>query len=279
MRTERPPRREGMILLNVLVIIAIAAATVAVMIASGDIELQRSIRLHDAAQAQAYARAGELSAVTALRRDALIAPESDYYREPWAAIGQTSIAVPGGRFALAITDEQARFNINSLVAADAVTASRFMRVARYAGLNPGAVAQIAAIVAALGPLRDEGVLRTAGVAPEDLDRLRPLIAFLPPAEKLNLNTASVALITALVDDPQSARTLVERRERNGRLTEADLADAGLAGLGGFTSDHFLLTTTVRVGEVTQTTRSRLTRSLGPTKEPQVKVTGRRRTAE
>lgn len=279
MRTEGAPRREGMILLNVLVIIAIAAAAVTVMIASSDIELQRSIRLHDAAQAQAYARAGELSAVTALRRDATIAPESDNYGEPWAAISQTSIALPDGRFALAIADEQARFNINSLVTDDATTASRFMRLAQYAGVGPAAVAQIGAIVGTLGPLRDEGVLRTAGVAPEDLDRLRPLIAFLPPGAKLNVNTASVALIDALLDDPRGARTLIEHRESNGRLTEADVAAAGLAGLGGLTSDHFLLTTTVRVGEVTQTTRSRLTRSLDRVTGPAVIITGRRRTGD
>lgn len=271
-------RREGMILLNVLVIIAIAAATVAVMIASSDIELQRSIRLNDAAQAQAYAKAGELSAITALRRDALTAPDSDDEREPWAAIGQTSIAVPGGRFALAIADEQARFNINSLVAGDAVPASQFAQLAAGAGLSPGAEAQIAGVVAAVGPLRDEGLLRTAGVAPVDLDRLRPLIAFLPPAAKLNLNTASVDVIDALVDDPQRVRALIELRRLNGRLSEADVANAGLTGLGGFTSDHFLLTTTVRVGDVTQTTRSRLVRSVGPL-GPQVAVTARRRTAE
>lgn len=293
MRVRRGRDRDGMILLNVLVIVAIAAATVAVMIASGDIQLQRTIRLHDASQAQAYARAGELSAITALRRDGLTAPGSDFIGEPWSAIGQTAIAIPGGRFALSIADEQARFNVNALTTGDAIAVSRFARVARSAGLSEETVTQIATVVDALGPLRDEGVLTTAGVAPGDLARLRPLIVFLPPDAELNLNTVDGALLGALVDDPRLLRPLLEQRARNGLLTEADVAAAGLTGLGGYTSNHFLLTTVVRVGDVTQTTRSRLTRTLdlaapaaggspvggAQVVGSQVAVTARRRTAD
>ena len=99
MRLGRRRAREGMILLNVLVIVAIAAAAVAVMIAAQDIEVQRTIRLRDASQAQAYSRAGELSAVVALRRDGVSAPTLDAYSEPCAAIAQRPIAIPNGRFA------------------------------------------------------------------------------------------------------------------------------------------------------------------------------------
>ena len=66
----RRPDREGMILLNVLLILAVASVAVLVMVTSQDIEVQRSTRRRDAAQAGAYARAGELSAITGLRRDA-----------------------------------------------------------------------------------------------------------------------------------------------------------------------------------------------------------------
>ena len=90
--------REGMILLNVLLVMAVASVAVLVMIVAQDIQVQRGTRLRDAAQASAYARAGELSAVTVLRRDALTAAASDNLTEPWAQIGQEAIAVPGGRF-------------------------------------------------------------------------------------------------------------------------------------------------------------------------------------
>ena len=104
-----------MILLNVLILVAIAAAAVTVMIASEDNEVRRTTHFKDAAQARALSLAGELSAIVALRRDLLQAPLADDYTEPWAAIAQKPVAVPQGRFALAISDEQARFNINSLV--------------------------------------------------------------------------------------------------------------------------------------------------------------------
>jgi general secretion pathway protein K len=45
-------RREGMILLNVLLVMAVASVAVLIMIAAQDLEVQRSTRLRDAAQAQ-----------------------------------------------------------------------------------------------------------------------------------------------------------------------------------------------------------------------------------
>lgn len=134
MMRRRPRRadRQGMILLNVLIVVAIAAAAVTVMIVAQDIEVRRSIRLHDAAQAQAYGRAGELSAIVALRRDALTAPTIDTMSEPWAQIGQQAIAIPGGEFALSIVDEQARFNVNAVTQGDAISAFAFLNIGEAA---------------------------------------------------------------------------------------------------------------------------------------------------
>lgn len=275
-RRSRRDRR-GMILLNVLLMVAIAAAAVTVMVASQDIEVQRTVRIRDAAQAQAYGRAGELSAIVALRRDGLTAPTVDAYSEPWAAIAQRPIAVPGGRFALAIEDEQARFNLNSLSGGDAIAASRFARIAGAVGVSPPTVARIGTLVGAVGPIADEGLLRTAGVDPADLDRLRPYVAFLPKEAQLNLNTAQPPLLTILLDDQAAVRLLIDRRTAKSVLDEADLAAAAVTGLGGLTSDHFLVTTAVTVGEVTQTTRVRLARSSGP-EGVRVAVTSRRRAA-
>lgn len=280
-RTGGPGRskedRAGMILLNVLILVAIAAAAVTVMIASEDIEVQRTIRLNDAGQAQALARAGELSAVVALRRDGLTAPDHDAYNEPWAAIAQQSIAVPRGRFALAIADEQARFNLNSLMKDDAVVASRFRRVAAAAGLSEESLVAVAALVQLVGPLRDEGLLHSAGVSPEEVARLAPFVAYLPPDATLNLNTADERLLGLIIDNPASVRAFLNLRSRQGRVTDADLAQLGLSGIGGFTSNHFSLTTTVRVGDVTQVTHSRITRRTDAA-GVHVSVTGRRRTA-
>lgn len=252
-----------MILLNVLILVAIAAAAVTVMIASEDIEVRRTIRLKDAAQAQALSRAGELSAVVALRRDALQAPLGDGYDEPWAAIGQKSIAVPQGRFALAISDEQARFNINSLVRDDAIAASRFRRVAHAAGLSETSLTAVSVLVRTVGPLKDEGLLSSIGLSPVEVAALGRMTAYLPPEARLNLNTVDADLLEVLVDDASIVRTFLVLRAAKGQVSQADLDRFGFNGLGGLTSSHFSLTTTVTVGDVTQITLSRIERHASP----------------
>lgn len=257
----RSADREGMILLNVLLILAVAALAVTVMLVAQDVEVQRATRLREAAQANAYARAGEASALTALRRDALVAPATDHLREPWAATGQAEIAVPGGRFALAIEDEQGRFNLNALRTGAPAPIAAFQRIATAVDIPAETQVRIATIVRVAGPLTDTGLLRTAGVAPETLARLEPFVTVLPDTATLNVNTASEALLAIVLGDPALAGELVARRARSGFLTAEDLGAGGQAGAGafGFTSNHFRVTTDVMVGATRQRLISRVTR--------------------
>ncbi|MFJ6023496.1 general secretion pathway protein GspK [Brevundimonas sp. NPDC092305] len=272
-RSRRDDRR-GMILLNVLIVVAIAAAAVTVMIVAQDMQVRRAIRLHDAAQAQAYGRAGELSAVVALRRDALTAPTIDTLDEPWAAIGQQAISIPGGEFALTIADEQARFNINSVARGDAVSAYALLNIAEAAGVPRPTIELIALTISTLGPLRDDGPLRTAGVDPAELQRLAPYVTFLPADARVNLNTADRALLEILLQDPAAVRRVIDARSRGGlRQEEAMAFSAG--GLLGVTSDHFRVDTTVRVGDVVRRTSSVIERKPG-LEGPAVTVISRRR---
>ena len=62
---------EGMILVNVLMFVAIAAGLVLLMINREELALDRGLRTREAARALAIVRGGELSAVVALRRDAI----------------------------------------------------------------------------------------------------------------------------------------------------------------------------------------------------------------
>lgn len=273
---HRRSDRQGMILLNVLVVVAIAAAAVTVMIVAQDIEVRRSIRLHDAAQAQAYSRAGELSAVVALRRDALTAPAIDAMSEPWARIGQQTVAIPGGAFALSISDEQARFNVNAVAQGDAISSFALVNIGEAAGVPRGTVNLIAATVLTLGPLRDDGPLRTAGVDPAELDRLAPYIVFLPEDATLNLNTADPILLGIILRDPAVVRRVLDRRNQGG-LSPEDVAALGATGLIGPSSSHFRVETTVRVGDVVRRTSSRIERVATPL-GPRVAVVARRRLA-
>lgn len=257
----RRKTREGMILLNVLLILAVAALAVTVMLVAQDVEVQRATRLREAAQANAYARAGEASAITALRRDALISPATDHLREAWAATAQADIAVPGGRFSLAIEDEQGRFNLNSLRTGAPAPIAAFQRIADAVGIPPDTQVRMATIVRVAGPLTDTGLLRTAGISPESLARLEPFVTVLPDAATLNVNTASEPLLAIVLDDPALAAELAARRARSGFLTAEDLGAGGQLGAGafGFTSNHFRVTTDVVIGATRQRLVSRVTR--------------------
>ncbi len=272
-------RREGMILLNVLLVMAVASVAVLIMIAAQDLEVQRSTRLRDAAQANAYARAGELSAITALRRDGLTAAASDNLTEPWAQLGQQEIAIPNGRFALAIEDEQSRFNLNALRTGDPEPIDLFQRIGASLDMDPATMIRIATVVRVAGGLTDEGLILAAGVPRSDLDRLAPYVAILPGAAGVNLNTVQLPLLTLMTRDHEVARKLIEARTRKGYLTPADLAAEGAPTLlgTGYTSDYYRVTTTVTVGEVSQTLDSRIARVRGMG-VIDVVVTGRRRTA-
>jgi general secretion pathway protein K len=272
-------RREGMILLNVLLVLAVASVAVLIMVATQDIEVQRSTRLRDAAQASAYARAGELSAITALRRDGLTAAGTDNLSEPWAQLGQQDIAVPNGRFSLVIEDEQARFNLNALQTGDPGPIDLFQRIGASLGAEPASVIRIASVVRVAGPLTDDSLIVAAGVPRADLDRLAPFVTMLPPRATVNLNTVGLPLLTLLTRDATIAQNLIETRARQGFLTPADLAAEGAPSLPGtgYTSDHYRVVTTVTVGDVTQALDSRLARIRG-VGTVDVVVTGRRRTA-
>lgn len=272
-------RREGMILLNVLLVLAVASVAVLIMVSTQDIEVQRSTRLRDAAQANAYARAGELSAVTTLRRDALVAAGTDNLSEPWAQLGQQAIAVPGGRFALAIEDEQSRFNLNAMQSGEAAPIALFQAIGASLNLDPASLIRIASVVRVAGPLTDDSLIVAAGVPRGDLDRLAPYVVILPEDATINLNTVGLPLLTLMTKDPEVAGKLLAVRARNGLLNPADLSTEGAPSLPGtgFTSNHYRVITTVTVGDVTQALDSRIAR-IRRDRAVDVVVTGRRRTA-
>ena len=275
----RLTRREGMILLNVLLVLAVASVAVLIMVSTQDIEVQRSIRLRDAAQANAYARAGELSAITTLRRDALVAAGTDNLAEHWAQLGQQEISVPGGRFALAIEDEQSRFNLNAMKTGESAPITLFQSIGATLNIDPSSMIRIASVVRVAGPLTDDSLIVAAGVPRGDLDTLRPYVAILPEDATINLNTVGLPLLSLMTRDPEVARKLIEVRARNGLLTPADLATEGAPTLPGtgFTSNHYRVITTVTVGDVTQALDSRIAR-IRRDRTVDVVVTGRRRTA-
>lgn len=253
-----------MILLNVFALIAFAAAVLLTMTTSQDAGLERGVRFREAATALAAARGGEASAVTALRRDMTAAPLTDHYKEPWAAVAQRDVAITGGRFSLDIEDAQARFNVNGLIAGGAIADATAARVEAALKLPVGSAAALTSYLREAGPVQQIGELRRAGLDPAALATIAPYLTALPGATTININTVSEPLLALLLGDPVAARVLIERRAGPGFLTPADFTAArvGVAPGLGFTSDHYLVTTTVTIGGTTQRLTSLLERRRG-----------------
>ena len=265
MTTRDPSGRKGMILLNVLLVVSVAAIMVTLMMTSQEVAIDRTVRFREAAQARAYTRAGEASVIVALRRDAVEASASDHAREAWRAVEDQNVVIEGGRFSLKVRDDQAFFNLNSVGSGNPLARARFARVLEALGLSDQILDPIVGYVSATGPLANLGELRVVGLQPAEIETLSQLVAVLPRETAININAADERLLAVLFDSPVTARLLASRRQRLGYLTPADLS--GLNTLvpagAGFTSNFFTVETEVQVGETRQRTASALVRRASP----------------
>jgi general secretion pathway protein K len=249
---------DGVILINVLVILALTAAIVFAMIRLSDVAILRSQRFSDAGQGLALIAAGEASVMAALRRDD---PAKDHKREEWATVGQNDVAIEGGRFALVVEDAQARFNLNALASSGALGVQVLDRIVQSLDLPQDVTTRIVARLAQGGPLQNLDDLVVAGLSPADVAALKGLVTLLPGATEMNINTVPDALIGVITDNPVQARVLIGIRRRNGFLTVDDMVTAGVilpAGVG-YRSGLFWVTTTVTMGDVVQVRWSLLQR--------------------
>ncbi len=282
---RRPSRQTdtGVVLINVLVVLALASAVLVGMIRVSDLAIARSQTFLDAARAEALIAGGEASAVAVLLRDMNDAPQTDHPGEPWAAITQDEVSVDGGTFRLTLTDAQARFDLNTLRGAQGGIGPQILgRIADRIGLPPDAAARIGARLARDPALRRLGDLRAeAGLSAEQISDLDALVTLLPLRADVNINTAPDELIFALSDNPVQARGLVAIRRLKGQLAPADLAAVQLVLLPGigYASRLFEVRVTARIGAVEMTGGSLLLRRFGTAGRAEVVAVRRWRGAE
>ncbi|MDJ0278457.1 type II secretion system protein GspK [Sphingomonas sp. 2R-10] len=252
MNRDVPTREQGMILVNVLMFVAIASGLVLLMINREEVALDRSIRSREASRALAIVRGGELSALSALQRDARVAPEADYPGEPWGAISENGIAIDGGRFDLAIADAEGRFNVNSVRRElDPIPQLLFLRIAAAAGIGEEKAVAAMALIRERGPVQD---LRPLAVflPPEQAQLLARMVTALPGDTAINLNAATPELMAVLFE-PEKAARLIAARNRQGYLSKDDLAREDVTAPGGtrFKSDHYWVRTRATIGGTVQ----------------------------
>ncbi len=265
-----------MILVNVLLFIAIASGILLLMISAEDTGLERGLRMREAARAMAVARGGELTAVTALRRDAIVAPDNDNRTEPWAALSERSAPIEGGTFELAIADAQDRFNINALMKPDPAALEILNKISAATAMTPEQAARAVAAIRQFGPVTDLRPLGQIGLSDVQVTRLYGLLTALPYDSLINLNAASEDMITVLTGDALASRRIVELRARQGYLTAPDLDTIHVSMPAGtsLTSNMYWVRTKVRIGDTSQQLTSLITRRDDATGHKSTLVVGR-----
>lgn len=253
----------GMILVNVLMFVAIAAGLVMLMIDREELALDRSVRVREAARAAAVVRGGEISALAALRRDADVAAEADSANEPWAAIAEDGAKIEGGTFDLAISDAEGKFNVNLLRSGSAAAVLAFEQIGTAAGVDRETVLKAIEQVRLHGPFTDLRPLRFAGLDPASLRQLEAMVTALPGETTINLNAAGPELLALLFRDPVIAGRLAAIRARQGFLTIKDLSDnqASMPPGTSFRSNSFWVRSRVRIGDTVQQGATLIQRSV------------------
>lgn len=254
----------GIILVNVLVILALAAGLVVVMLDAQDRALVRGRLGANATQALSLALGAEASVRTALRRDMTDAAREDHLNEAWATSLQEEVTLETGRFRIEVRDANARFDINRLSARRIEDARAFLRIGAAAGLDEAAATAIAARIATGGPVRDLGDLERRGIPAGDVAMLRPYADALATEGRVNLNTADEAVLTALLNNSVATARLVRMRDSAGAMDPDDLASVGVAQpVGtGFTSDVWDIAVTAEVDDAEIQLVSRVMRVRG-----------------
>ena len=249
----------GVVLFNVLVIVAFMSLVVMAMVSMGDLAIARSQRFSEAGQAVLFVTAGEQTALAALQQDMTDTPDSDNFKEPWAGIAQERVEIEDGFFALEISDAQGFYNLTNLrPAADFGAAppdSRLLAtLVASLDLPDDLTSRISQRMAQDPPITALSVLTAEQVVTgAEADALADVVTVLPLPTAINLNTAPLAVLTALIGNPVQARQLDSIRSRNGLLTQADLSAARLVpdARSGFTSTFFRVRVAVTVGQTEQ----------------------------
>jgi len=223
-------RQRGVALIMAVLIVALATMLAASVSFKGYLDQRRSANAFSMDQGYEVALGGEAWAADSLRRDKQQSSKTDDFTEEWAT-PIPPIPIEGGQFEGQLEDMQGRFNLNSLVEAqggklvvDPKAVERFQRLLELIELEPKWANIIADWIdsdvqpnfpdgaedptytgltppyrTANMPLtRASELLAIAGFGLERYRKLEPFVTALPLGTPINLCTAPVELLDALV---------------------------------------------------------------------------------
>lgn len=210
---KRAHRARGTAVILALLVLAIAAAAVTAMVERQDLQGRTLQSERDYEQARWMLRGGMHWARSILAEDARAGAE-DHLRELWAS-GLPPTDVQLGSLAGEIRDEQALFNLNSLVRSGKVDPAQLAvlhRLTALLGLRPQLADAIAASVESARALADVGELAVVrGMDAGALARLQRYTTALPQATAVNVNTAPPEVLAALIEGLSLAEAQVLAR--------------------------------------------------------------------
>ena len=283
-------RQRGVALLVALLVVAIAVILVAALLDRGELALARTRNVLRGEQAEAYALGLDAYAAQVLTATHGTSTDPDTNASPWA-VPLPAQSVPGGVIAASMRDLNGCFNLNNLAppigsppawgpAAWGSTFGALLSALQLdARLNDAVqgwldqarihdeenfyLAQAVAYRPRGGLFAHVSELRLVrGVTSEVYARLAPHVCALPPGTKININTATVPVLMAVLGTTQA---LAERLWSGGHAnyqgideltTAAGIPAASVPSqLIDVRSDYFLLRGDIVLDEVPFTTWS------------------------
>ena len=261
----------GIVLANVLVILAIAGSLVFVMQQAQLASLRENGSYAAATVTDSLLRGAETAFVSSLRRDAEMGSQTDHYSEPWAETAQSAVQLKLGHFAVSFVDVQSRFNLRSLNGTDRQNFQLFLRLLEKLQMPKQLGSTIAA--AAQRTENIQSIADLPGLTLTEMARLAEVTDVLPQRSMINLNTADPVVLAALFRDDLKVGRLLTVRKSRGFLTKEDIQRLGLSiprGTG-FSSNVFEMIAVATLGGVTIGIKSRILRTRNSKGQVRVEV--------
>jgi general secretion pathway protein K len=291
------PRQQGLALITAVLVVAIVA-TVATTLALGEqVWLRQAQNVTDRAQAESLRQGALGYAAILLTRDGNQNKQTDYLGSLWAQ-PLPPLPVENGMIVFAVSDAQARFNLNNLVkngARSQADVTIFNNLLTAQHLDPNLTNELlnwmspASTNSAIEtvdteylnlpqPYRAANQLLTSvdelrlvkGFTADAVDLLRPYVTVLPVYTAVNLNTAKAEVLAALFPSPPAAavlQPLLDSRVTNPFKIVADFQGQLPTGLtlipnGSYDvkTSYFLVTIDIRYGRLQRRTEALIERT-------------------
>ncbi len=289
-------RQRGVALITALLVVALVVSIASYLALQNQVRIQQLENLRNRTQAEALGRAAIDWARVMLADDASRS-STDHLQEAWATPVPPQSA-DGGQVGGRLQDQQALFNLNNLVWAGVAypaDVARFRRLLAQLQLPPELANALVdwldndSVVSHPGGAEDgeylqqEPPLRAAnrlladvnelyavrGFTPEAIQRLRPFVTALPERTPVNVNTAPLEVLRAVLAQNTDAAALLPARASRPFQSGQDLATrfpaiAQQAGDNSLSVDshYFLADTRAEYGNAVVRTQALLQRS-GP----------------